>query len=368
MKRRDFLFQLPAGFLLAGACARVPASGRGRLAGEVFVTGVHGVDGAPATYGEVVPDSPSHLVFFTGAGELRTAPVPFDVHSVAQNPRYPNLLLLVPKRGRSIAIFDVARWAIRERAAVAGAGRRFMGHAVWETSGDHFWLTVEDEERRNSVIARWDRTLRPDADRSVSAHAHEVQWSLEGLLLAANSGADGRGAALRWIDPRSGRVERVVDCASDSSRRFVAHFYQLPALGKVFAIGKNDPAKDESLVLAVDVARGRVRALPVPEDAREHFKGESLSINYDERRRLLAVSSVGGAGYISIWDPEKESFVRGVPGTAPREWGDTTGRSSSRRTDAGASGTSPSKGFSRARSKPRASIRRPGSGGPTSTA
>ncbi len=318
MNRRDFLFQLPAGLLLATACARTPLAAP--LAGEVFVTGVLNANYVLPKYGEVVPDLGSFLLFFTATGQVRAAPVPFDVHSVTQNPRYPNLLLLVPKRGQSVAIFDVARWAVSDRASLAGTSRRFLGHAVWEASGEHFWLPIENDDRITSMVARWARTLREDDQRSLSnLQAHEIQWSPEGLLVVAGTGGDGTPTGLNWINPETAKVERYVDCGSAAGKlRYVGHFYQLPALGKIFAIGKNDMARDESLALVIDVAGNRIRALEVPEQDRELFKGESLSVNYDEHRREIVVTSIGGKGYVSIWDPKNETFVRSVRGISPR--------------------------------------------------
>jgi hypothetical protein len=89
-------------------------------------------------------------------------------------------------------------------------------------------------------------------------------------------------------------------------------------LGKIFGIGKNDQRTNESLLLAVHRADGRVRAIRPPAGAAELFRGESLSIEYDELRRQLAVTSVDRQGYFSLWDPEKEEFVSGIPGTGPR--------------------------------------------------
>ncbi len=319
MKRREFLFQLPVGLLLAKACALGENHRTSPLRGEVYATGVLRANVPQYKSFQVIPDYSSYVIFFTPAGDARAAAVPFEVHSVVQNPRHKNLALLVPKWGQSLAIFDLERMEISQLTSVNESKRRFFGHAVWETNGEFFWVTERDDDKMYSLVCRWSKELGRDTEHLTNSdQAHEVQWTSEGQLLVANSGSREASTGLSWIDPKSGKVERFIDCRPKDGIRFVSHFYQLPSQGKVFGVGKNNRDKNESLLLSVDVGTGNVRPLPVPDWARPHFIGESLSIDFDEKRRQLVVTSVAGSGFQSLWDPEKEIFVGGSPGTGPR--------------------------------------------------
>ncbi len=319
MKRREFLFHLPAGLILANACSFARTRNDSQLRGQVFVAGVIPAEVPKVKYFEVLPDAESYLVFFNAAGSVRRAGVPFEVHSVMHNPKQNNLALLVPKWGQSLAIFDLKRWETKQLISVRGEKRRFFGHAVWEDNGDFFWVTERDDLNRRSLVSRWSKDLRQDRGHLTNSdYAHEVQWTQEGQLLVANSGTPFASPGLSWINPTSGKVDRFIDCKSTEALRYIPHFIQLPSLGKVFGIGKNNQEKNESLLLSVEVGTGRVRALPVPEWARPQFRGESISIGFDEITKQLIVTSMGGDGFQTLWNPEKEEFIGGSSGMESR--------------------------------------------------
>ncbi len=248
---------------------------------------------------KVDPPLASEIVFFDpGSMRLKNFKVPFRVHMLVQNPKQREQLVMVSKWGRQIASFDRARGKITKVKELP-EGRRFFGHAAWDSEAGGFWVTEQDDKK---IAGRL--TLRgPDLEvireySSFGIFPHEIRMIEPGVLLAANSGdyfkryldgsvpLDRRISNLSWIDTHSGSLKNQVRFPKILGTAGASHFMPVPGTDLIFVGTMSALTEQPTTVLRVD--KDQVTQLAGDPNGEESYRGEVVSFAMaDHNQRVM---------------------------------------------------------------------------------
>lgn len=265
---------------------------------------------------QVTPDNPSYIVFLnTRDGITDFFEVPFEAHTVVQNPVRQHLFLLVPKWGKSLAIFDRRENKI---SSLLKNDRRFFGHAVWDERGTGAYFSERDDQKNEGLIVYRNLSLQEKSHFfSGGDRPHDLQWDNQELLIVANAGSSSHKANLTWLNIHNGNILKSVDCSSNHRKRWISHFCQLPKTGKIIVTGMNDTETRESLFLKVDVPSLTTNKIELPEIYRNRFAGESLSITSNPDETMISLTSIEKGGLAIVWDIKSQKAVTIIEGEIP---------------------------------------------------
>ncbi len=261
------------------------------------------------------PPLPSELVLINpGNMKMRHFPVPFRVHVVVQNPSQPEELILISKWGEEICSFSLRTGKI-SRTQRAESGRRFFGHAVWDSTENGFWASEHDDPTSLGflVLRGSDLQIR----RKIPSHGmfpHDVQLAGAGLIAVANNGdfygympQGGRLAPelrisnLSWVKTSDGSLQRQVRFPELLQTAGVSHFHFIPGSEEIFIGGKTAREEQKAVVIRL-AADNSYKFIEATAESADHFRGEALSFAVDtkENRVLWTHSKEKGLFYAEL--------------------------------------------------------------------
>jgi hypothetical protein len=276
------------------AAAGVGALGLGRwiYSGQPYKLAIAYGDWVDTDVELVDPPKPSYLALLDPSTlEAQLFPVPFRVHNSIQNPSRPEEVILIPKWGTSLAIFNQKEGRVT-KVQEGPADHRYFGHGVWDAHAGGLWISQQNDRTTTGKLTLVNGDLQPLRDIPAGGlFPHEVQMAAPGVLLVATSGdfdnkhgnlaPQQRLAGLNWVRTRDGGFDRQVRFPEQVGVAGVSHFAQVPSTGEVFT---GTMIRDQELP-SVFYRVGRTGE-PEQIHAQKHvanlFRGEIVSVAYNE--------------------------------------------------------------------------------------